>query len=127
MGVSKKHKRSIIRANRLFFWYVKPDLDDEGIMKLHIISEDRKFIVAYEVGQCIRGHLEVPMLVIIGKEFEGWTADYMGHRRVRTPVWNDGVVTPRLIGKIIDWCLMKDKEVISLNWKGEIIALDQRI
>lgn len=127
MGVRKKHKRSIIRANRLFYWYVKPDLDDEGIIKLHIISEDKMFIVTYEVGQCCRGHHVAPMLVIIGKEFEGWTAAYRGHRRVRTPTWNDGVVTPRLIGEIIDWCLMKDKEIISLNWKGEITALDQRI
>lgn len=32
------------------------------------------FIVTYEVGQCTRGHRVAPMLVIIGKEFEGWTA-----------------------------------------------------
>ncbi|WP_429351171.1 hypothetical protein [Paenibacillus sp. 4624] len=112
-----------MRSNRLFYWYVKPDLDDEGIIKLHIVSEDKKLIVTYEVGQCSRGHKEFPMLVIIGKEFEGWTAEYVGHRRALTPIWNDEIVAPRLIGQIIDWCLLKDKEIREMNWKGEIIAL----
>lgn len=37
MGVRKKYKRKMIRSNRLFYWYVEPDIDDEGIIKLHII------------------------------------------------------------------------------------------
>lgn len=51
MGVRKKYKRKIVRSNRLFYWYVEPDIDDEGIIKLHIVSEDKKLIVTYEVGQ----------------------------------------------------------------------------
>lgn len=35
MGVRKKYKRKMIRSNRLFYWYVEPDIDDEGIIKLH--------------------------------------------------------------------------------------------
>ncbi|MBU5353872.1 hypothetical protein ACN9MH_07640 [Paenibacillus silvae] len=122
MGVQKKYKRKIVRANRLFYWYVKPDFDDEGVMKLHIVSEDKKFIVSYEIGQCSRGQQASPILVILGKEFEGWTEDYIGHRRVLTPSWNDEIVTPGLIGQIMDWCLSKDKKIRSVNWKGEMMT-----
>ncbi|MBE7901189.1 hypothetical protein G7L40_16200 [Paenibacillus polymyxa] len=120
MGVRKKYKRKIIRANRLFYWYVEPDIDDEGIIKLHILAENKKFLVTYEVGQhSIKN--KTPIIVIIGKEFEGWTKEYIGYRRVITPNWNDEIITPNLIGEIIDWCLLRDKEIKVVNWKGELI------
>jgi len=119
MGVRKKYKRKIIRSNRLFFWYVEPDIDDEGIIKLHIVSDNKKFLITYEVGQhSIKN--KTPLIVIIGEEFEGWTEEYIGYRRVLPPKWNDGIVTPKLIGEIIDWCLLEGKEIKIVNWKGEI-------
>lgn len=119
-GRKKKYKRKIVRSNRLFYWYVEPDIDDEGIIKLHIVSEDKKLIVTYEVGQhSIKN--KPPFIVIIGEEFEGWTLEYIGYRRVLTPQWSDEIITPKLIGEIIDWCLLKDKEINIVNWKGEIL------
>lgn len=59
--------------------------------------------------------------MIIGEEFEGWTREYIGYRRVLTPKWHDEIITPKLIGEIIDWCLLKDKEITIVNWYGEII------
>lgn len=120
MGVRKKYKRKIVRSNRLFYWYVEPDIDDEGIIKLHIVSEDKKLIVTYEVGQHSNKN-KPPFIVIIGEEFEGWTTEYIGYRRVLTPKWSDEIITPKLIGEIIDWCLLKDKEINIVNWKGEIL------
>ena len=119
MGVRKKYKRKIVRSNRLFYWYVEPDIDEEGIIKLHILSEDKNFLVTYEVGQySIKS--KTPKIVIIGKEFEGWTKEYIGYRRVLTPKWDDEIITPELIGEIIDWCLLKDKEITIVNWNGEL-------
>lgn len=119
-GRKKKYKRKIVRSNRLFYWYVEPGIDDEGIIKLHIVSEDKKLIVTYEVGQhSIKNKL--PYIVIIGEEFEGWTLEYIGYRRVLTPKWSDEIITPKWIGEIIDWCLLKDKEISIVNWKGEIL------
>jgi len=67
---------AIVRSNRLFYWYVDPDIDAEGIIQLHIVSEDKKLIVTYEVGQhSIKK--KPPYIVIIGEEFEGWTAEYI--------------------------------------------------
>ncbi|WP_256337953.1 hypothetical protein [Paenibacillus sp. 276b] len=119
MGVRKKYKRKIVRSNRLFYWYVEPDIDDEGIIKLHIVSEDKKLIVTYEVGQHSVKN-KPPHIVIIGEEFEGWTTEYIGYRRVLTPKWSDEIIMPKLIGEIIDWCLLIDKEII-VNWKGELL------
>ncbi|MCQ4088413.1 hypothetical protein [Saccharibacillus sp. JS10] len=119
MGVRKKYKRKIIRSNRLFYWYVQPDFDDEGLNKLHIISEDKNFLITYEVGQH-NNEKQKPNIVIMGKEFEGWIEEYIGYRRVLTPKWDDGIITPKLVGDIIDWCLSKDKEIKIVNWNGEI-------
>ncbi|MDQ0170583.1 hypothetical protein [Paenibacillus tundrae] len=120
MGVRKKYKRKIVRFNRLFYWYVEPDIDDEGIIKLNIVSEDKKLIVTYEVGQHNIKN-KPPYIVIIGEELEGWTTEYIGYRRVLTPQWSDQIITPKLIGEIIDWCLLKDKEINIVNWKDELL------
>lgn len=61
-------------------------------------------------------------IVIIGEEFVGCEKDYIGWRRVLAPTWNDEIITPKLIGEIIDWCLLEDKEIQIVNWKGEIIG-----
>jgi len=121
MGVRTKFKRKIIRSNRLFYWYVEPDFDDAGIIKLHIVSENKQLLVTYEVGQFSVKN-KTPFIVIIGEEFEGWTKEDIGYRRVLTPKWSDEIITPKLIGEIIDWCLLKDKEITIVNWNGEIIG-----
>ncbi|WP_018883055.1 hypothetical protein [Paenibacillus massiliensis] len=121
MGIRKKYKRKIIRSNRLFYWYVEPDIDDERIIKLHIVSENKKLLVTYEVGQYSIKN-KTPIIVIIGEEFVGWEKDYIGWRRVLAPTWNDEIITPKLIGEIIDWCLLEDKEIQIVNWKGDIIG-----
>lgn len=65
---------------------------------------------------------KTPIIVIVGEEFVGWEKEYIGWRRVLTPTWNDEVITPKLIGEIIDWCLLEGKEIQIVNWKSEIIG-----
>ncbi|WP_226383694.1 hypothetical protein [Paenibacillus massiliensis] len=96
-------------------------MDDEGIIKLHIVSENKKLLVTYEVGQYSIKN-KTPIIVIIGEEFVGCEKDYIGWRRVLAPTWNDEIITPKLIGEIIDWCLLEDKEIQIVNWEGEIIG-----
>lgn len=117
MGVKRKYKRKFIHMNKLFYWYVNP-FDDEGKINLYILSEDKKFIVAYEIGQASKQNSK-PFIVIMGKEFEGLSNDYTGYRRVLTPVWEDRLITPRLVGKIIDWCYSPKNEITLANWLGE--------
>lgn len=121
MAVSRKLRRKIVRLDRVFYWYVAPDYDDAGVHKLHILSEDKKFIVAYELDQADKPNWR-PMLVVMGKEFEGLSGDYTGYRRVLTPIWQDKLITPKRVGEIIDWCYSKEKELILVNWMGEIFT-----
>ena len=59
-----------------FYWYIEPDFDDEGIIKLHIVSGDKKLIVTYEVGKHSNKN-KTSFIVIIGEEFEGWKSEYI--------------------------------------------------
>ncbi|OMF08752.1 hypothetical protein BK127_27810 [Paenibacillus sp. FSL H7-0331] len=121
MAVSKKSKRKIVHQGKVFYWYVNSDYDDEGRIKVHILSEDKKFIVAYEIGQ-VSKQKKSPFLVVMGKEFVGFSGDRMGYIRVQTPpIWDDLSATPSLVGKIIDWCYSEKKEIVLVNWKGELI------
>ncbi|EPY09231.1 hypothetical protein PAALTS15_00020 [Paenibacillus alvei TS-15] len=120
MGVNTKYRRKIVRLNKVFYWYVTPDFEDEGNIKLHILSEDKKFIVAYEVGQNSRPNKN-PFIVIMGKEFVGLNNEYTGYRRALTPLWEDDLITPGLVGKIIDWCYSTEKELTLVDWQGELL------
>ncbi|MCU6792616.1 hypothetical protein OB236_10840 [Paenibacillus sp. WQ 127069] len=119
--MSKKYKRKIVRQGKFFYWYVKSDYDDEGKIKVYILSEDKKFIVAYEIGQVIKQQKKSPFLVVMGKEFVGFVGDRKDIRVQTPPIWDDLSATPSLVGKIIDWCYSEKKEIVLVNWKGELI------
>ncbi|MEK3917240.1 hypothetical protein [Paenibacillus sp. FSL H7-0331] len=119
--MSKKFKRKIVRQGKVFYWYVKSDYDDEGKIKVYILSEDKKFIVAYEIGQVIKQQKKSPFLVVMGKEFVGFVGDHMDIRVQTPPIWDDLSATPSLVGNIIDWCYSEKKEIVLVNWKGELI------
>ncbi|WP_187118678.1 hypothetical protein [Risungbinella massiliensis] len=57
----------------------------------------------------------------MGKEFEGLSNKHIGYKRVLTPIWEDAWITPRLVGKIIDWCYLSKKEITMVDWKGELL------
>lgn len=117
MGVQKKGKRKLQCCGRTFYWYVNHDDEDGGKLKLHIISENKKFIVSYEVGQA-----EKPYMVVQGKEFAGLESYIKGSWiRVRTPVWEDKMITPKFIETMIKWCLESKQEITILNWEGKIV------
>jgi hypothetical protein len=66
MAITTKNRRKLVTNNRKFIWYVKDD-PDSGDFVLHVVSEDKNFIVNY--------HLHQPestrYLIILGKEFPG--------------------------------------------------------
>jgi len=109
MGVAKKKKRKISKNGRDFYWYVKPNDDDDGLLHLFIVSSDKKFIVSYPL---VKQNSESrtpsihnnPFIVVMGREFKG--LDNLGHRweRFAVPEWDDKAVTPHLVALIIDWC-----------------------
>ncbi|WP_347380728.1 hypothetical protein [Paenibacillus pabuli] len=69
MGVNTKGKRKIVHGGRSYYWYDKEDDEDYGRIKLFIVTDDKKFIVSYEVDQSQKER--IPFIVIIGIEFAG--------------------------------------------------------
>nr|WP_246362116.1 hypothetical protein [Paenibacillus alba] len=112
----------MINKGRVFYWSVKEDIEDYGRTILHIVSEDKKYIISYAIGQSL---LEKNTFIVIqGMEFEG-LAGYkrFGWTRVLTPSWEDTIITPRLVVQIIDWCFEMKEQVTIVDWKGNVTAI----
>lgn len=129
MSVSKKGLRKIIRNDREFYWCVKNDDEDEARLYLVIKSDDKKFIVSYMLGQkdkeCAFSP-QNPFIIVKGKEFKG-LSDLGGcWERFLVPNWDDEIITPSTIAKIIDWCFAVE-EVVSVDYRGEIMSGRRRI
>ena len=114
MAVSKKGKRKLVYNDREFYWYFKmtdPDLT------LHVISDDKKFIVSYQRPY----ENKDPFVVINGKEFKGIKDTGSCSIRVLAPNWKDDQITPGFVRKLIIWCLEEDKEITLVNYLGQRI------
>ncbi|AFY44808.1 hypothetical protein [Nostoc sp. PCC 7107] len=115
MAVSTKNRRKIVINNRKFIWYVKDDPDSSDFV-LHVISENKNFIVNY--------HLQQPKstcyLIILGKEFPGLPDAGNKWIRVLCPQWEiDSIITPSSVRQLIEWCLFSERELIRVNWLGQ--------
>lgn len=51
MGVSKKGRRSIKYKEETFVWWVGKDNESEDDVYLNIVSEDKRLVLAYRVGE----------------------------------------------------------------------------
>ncbi|ULO05363.1 hypothetical protein H1230_19950 [Paenibacillus sp. 19GGS1-52] len=120
MGVNTKGKRKFVHGEKSYFWYVKEDDEDYGRIKLFIVSDDKKFIVSYEVGQSQKER--IPYIVVMGLEFGGLENGVRSSWvRVQTPLWDDDVITPGLVKNIIKWGLMDKESLIFVDWTGNVI------
>lgn len=121
LGVNTKGKRKLVQGEKSYYWYVKEDDEDYGRIKLFIVSDDKKFIVSYEVGQAHK--VRIPFIVIIGLEFGGLENNgRSGWVRVQTPLWDDDVITPGLVKTIIEWSLMDKDSLIFVDWTGNVFT-----
>ena len=120
MGISKKHRRKILVNGRNFFWYVREEEEPPwvGHRVLHIISEDKNFIIAYSLNQSdSKRHL-----IVMGKEFPDLSEASYGYRRVRCPQWEkDSAITPESVRRLIEWCLYTHREWVRVNWLGDLM------
>ena len=117
MGVAKNGRRKIKIGHRRFLWFVRDDPDSANMI-LHVLSEDKQFIVNYEVDQQRTG--KPPILIVIGKEFVGLDGARSGTwRRVECPAWvNDAIITPKFVRCLVEWAMSK-KDVTEYVWCGK--------
>lgn len=115
MAVSTKNRRKLSINNRKFIWCVKDDPDSADFV-LHVVSEDKNFIVTY--------HLRQPesrrYIIILGKEFPGLPDAGCQWIRVRCPQWEiESIITPASVRRLIESCLFSERELIRVNWLGQ--------
>lgn len=51
MSVSKKGRRSIKYKNQTIIWWVGKNSDNEDKIWLHVVSDDKKIVFAYRIGE----------------------------------------------------------------------------
>ncbi|MGL4666667.1 MAG: hypothetical protein ACRCWR_01905 [Saezia sp.] len=125
MAFSKKYLRKIVCNERIFYWCVRED-DDYGNHYLVIRSDEGLFLVSYRLGQkAMEGFCppQNPFIIVKGREFKG-LADLGGcWERFLTPLdWEEQVMTPRTVAKIIEWC-MTEEPCTPVNYLGQIMPV----
>ena len=124
MAVSRKGRRRIVRSGRVFYWCVRHDDEEEYRLYLVISSDDKHFLVSYMLGQKDTARAfspKVPLIIVKGREFKGLPGLGGRWERFAVPEWDDSVVTPALVGQIIDWCFT-EAAVTPVDWRGNIAA-----
>lgn len=115
MSVVTKNRRKLIREGQLYIWYVKPDDDYYDNLVLHIVSSDKRLILAYPLG------CEKPYVVSKGRIFQGKCSDGRWHRYL-SPAQTGLAVTPQDVANLIDWAVKGDNAE-EISWNGGDIWL----
>lgn len=126
MGVAKKGRRKIVRNGRTYYWRVGMDCHEDDRFYLSIVSEDKHFIVSYmlkQKNQTLPFSPLHPLIIVKGRQFKERTDVGGCWKRFLVPAWDDQVVTPRLVGEIIDWCMLKGN-VQEVDFRGNPMAPD---
>ncbi len=123
MGVATKNRRRIVVQGRNYLWYIAKDIEDfpnsvsGDLHALNILSEDKRFIARYHLGQTDEQRRHI---TIIGREFGG--IDEPGcWKRFLCPDWcPNSAVTPSVVREIIEWCSDPNSK-ISVDYAGKPI------
>ncbi|MCI5056183.1 MAG: hypothetical protein MRY83_08745 [Flavobacteriales bacterium] len=120
MGARSKGRRKFNYNGRQFYWYFK--LTDDWMYsypnpQLHVISDDKKFIVSYQPLQT----KENRFLIIKGPEFGGLEYLHGPWRRTSIPVWEDEIITPQFIRDLLDWCFDESPKQL-VDYRGNNIV-----
>jgi hypothetical protein len=117
MGTNKKQRHKLTVADRLYLWYVKQDEDSDSYI-LHVISNDKRFIVHYHLQQ----QQSYRYIIVLGKEFERVAGTGNGWRRFRCPAWeNDKAITPSAVKKLIEWSQQANVTTEEVDYVGRPI------
>lgn len=99
MGVSKKGRRRIQYKDQTFVWWVSEDDDDFGTVRLKVVSDDKKIVLSYRVGEGDY-YVRSEGRLFQGKERSGCWELYE-YPLKEPPI----VVTPRFVHELIAWAV----------------------
>jgi hypothetical protein len=120
MGVATKSRRKSIVDGRSYVWYVKEN-DDSPDYVLHVLSDDKQFIVHFHLGQ----HDETRHLIVIGSDFKRVNGRNGCWRRFRCPEWSseNGAITPKNVRSLIEWCQSSSNVITEVDCYGKALPL----
>lgn len=116
MAVAKKHRRKIVCRDGVYYWWVR-EADTCSKMILSIVSDDKRLMILYPLGQ----PTESRYLVSVGRIFKGkatngcwkryrfWELEGIGPKQE--------AVTPGMAARILEWCL-SEGEADEVTWDG---------
>lgn len=114
MGARKKGRQKLDVEGRKFLWYVKQD-DNSAAYVLHVLSDDKRFIVQYELNQ----PASFRYLTVLGKEFGRVSGTGNFWRRFQCPAWeNNGAITSSSARRLIDWSQQSDVRTVEVDSAG---------
>lgn len=100
MAIAKKHHRKLQHNGQPYLWYVREDPFGAGSV-VRIISVEGSLQVSYNLGQSE----EECMLTVTGSDFVRSDLD-SAWKRFYCPRFDPfGVITPKGVAAIIEWCL----------------------
>ena len=120
MAVSKKGKRSFLYNGKVFYWYMKLTDDymySNNLPLLHIISEDKRLILSYQPKQQIHN----PFIIVKKGMITGFESIEGIWKRIMVPKWNDDVITPSFVNRLLDWFYDDKKSVILVDYLGNLV------
>jgi hypothetical protein len=121
MAIRKRYRRKLVVGGRLFLWWVREtELEEWFGNALTIVSEDKRFLVRYYLGQTGENRF----LVVLGLEFPGLPDAGGRWIRLLCPQWESGPsIKPSDVRRLIEWCLFTDRPLIRLDWRGLLLPV----
>ncbi|MES2573230.1 MAG: hypothetical protein V4710_24625 [Verrucomicrobiota bacterium] len=110
MAMAKQHRRNLVHEGRTYEWFVKEDHDTSDLI-LSIQNEAKTLSVQYILGQ----KEEVCFVTVYGSDF--FRLDPSSNwRRFECPRFDPhGVITPKGVAGIIQWCLSPSEKRVPVN------------
>lgn len=102
MPARKTNRRKLTFKDREFLWYVRDDPDSTAKV-LHVLSDDKRFVVKYELMQ--GGKSRPSFVIVVGREFPGLPTAGGSWTRLRCPTWKgDYKIDGKFVHRLLEWC-----------------------
>ena len=106
--ISQKGKRKITYKDKLYYWYVKKDEDDNQSY-LHIISDDKKMLIIYRVNQINDNLLRPKVNVVRNNKLVNGLYHFV-------PTLSDESISAHNVRAILSWYENQDESCQPLEW-----------
>jgi hypothetical protein len=117
MAISARSRRRIEVDEGSYLWWVAEHEDACGTPVLTVVSEDKHFLVKYQLLQSD----DVRHVVVLGRDFRKRTDCGGRWRRFRCPAFGTlETVTPKGVAALVRWCKEGSDALVEVDWRGKL-------